>query len=200
MTVCRQLLVRHRGLDPTAWTALHALARLCGDDPPAALARAALWEFTWEGDADGDALLRAWVAGANWFANPNRDRATWRQSAGDATDLEAGAALAGGGVGSAGPGAYLVTAWRGAADAPEHEAAARRALGRPVRLRRGQVWWLAAAAGDAGRILAPGGAAARLLANPHSETARRVVGALPVPLLGDETGGADGGAPGGERR
>jgi hypothetical protein len=202
MTVCRQLLVRHRGLDPTAWTALHALARLARGGRPAALARAALWEFAWEGGPELDRRLADWVAAANWFANPNRDRATWRRSASDPTDLEAGAALACGGVGSAMPGAYLLTTCRGAPGAPEHQAAATQALGQAVRVRRGQVWWLAAAEGDASALLAAAGGAGGggLLANPHSEIARLITAALPVPLLGDaaETKGPSS-EPGGAR-
>lgn len=197
----RQLLVRHRGLDPTAWTALEALARLARRGRPGALARAALWEFSWDGDAASEGRLGEWVAEANWFANPNRDRATWRRASSDPTEMEAGAALLSGGVGASGAGAYLVSAWRGAVVAGEHAAAATRALGRPVQVLRAQVWWLGAAASAAAAILeeAGAGAAGGLLVNPHSERAWLFAGDLPVPLLdtGEENRqGALGGAEG----
>jgi hypothetical protein len=195
----RQLLVRQRGLDPTAWTALEAMLRGEGPGRPAALARAAVWEFAWEEDG-GTGLaerLEAWVAAANWFANPNRDRATWRTRSGDATDLASGAALASGGLGSPAPGAHLVTAWRGAAAASEHAAAAAGALGCPVAVRRGEVWWLAAEAGDAASILEWAGAAETggLLANPHSQRAVLYPGVLPVPAVPAEPGPARRGEP-----
>jgi len=179
----RQLIVRHRALDPTAWTALTALGEGAGTDKPSALARADLWEFEWEGGAEVEERLTAWARTANWFANPNRDRATWRKAEADATDLEAGAALASGGSGAEGSGAYLVTTWRGAVRSSEHEAAARRALASPVRVRRGQVWWLAAEADD--EALARAGA---LLANPHSQATRVFARTLPVPAIGDDQG------------
>jgi hypothetical protein len=200
MTVCRQLLVRHRGLDPTTWTALHALRALHPQAAPTALARAVVWEFTWQEGGDLAARLAQWVGAANWFANPNRDRLTWRGAAADPTDLEAGAALVSGGVGSAGPGACLITAWRGAGAGPAHSAAAARALGHPVQVRRGELWWLSSDGGDAVAILRAAGAepAGGLLANPHSEVARVLVGAVPVPLLPDDfAGGAAEGPPGG---
>jgi hypothetical protein len=183
MKQVRQLVVRHRALDPTAWTALHALAQ--GPSAASALARADLWEFEWPGDAQLAERLAAWARTANWFANPNRDRATWRSGAADATDLENGAARASGESGASGRGAYLVTTWRGAVRSREHEAAAARALGVAVRVRRGQVWWLAAESGDAARALAEAGGTERggLLANPHSQEAFVFGGTLPVPAL-----------------
>jgi hypothetical protein len=174
----RQLIVRHRALDPAAWTALTALGQ--GADKPSALARADLWEFEWEGGAEVEERLAAWARTANWFANPNRDRATWRNTEADATDLEAGAALASGGSGSTGQGAYLVTTWRGAVRATEHEVAARRALASPVHVRRAQVWWLAAEGEDSPKALAKAGG---LLANPHSQEVRLFGASLPVPAI-----------------
>jgi hypothetical protein len=186
MTARCQLLVRHRGLDPTAWTALHALAE-GADAPgrPAALARAVLWDFAWDGEPDLARHLADWVAAANWFANPNRDRVTWRQAYADPTDLEVGAALASGGVGSAAPGAFLVTAWRGGQEAAAHAAAAFRALGCAVSVHQGQVWWLAAEGGDPASILlrSGGGADGGLLVNRHSQVARLCAAGLPVPAL-----------------
>jgi len=93
--------------------------------------------------------------------------------------------------GASGRGAYLVTTWRGARYSDEHEAAATRALGVPVRVRHGQVWWLAAEGADAGRVLHDAGGAegGGLLANPHSQEARVFGPALPVPamaVLGEE--------------
>jgi hypothetical protein len=181
MRQVRQLIVRHRALDPTAWTALTALGDATAK--PSALARADLWEFEWEGGAEVEDRLSAWVRTANWFANPNRDRATWRKAEADATDLEVGAALASGGSGATGEGAYLVTAWRGAVRSSEHESAARSALGVTVRVRRGQVWWLTAQ--DARRALTEAGT---LLANPHSQAARLFAGGLPVPAIEEEEG------------
>src|SRR5215470_19267997 len=107
MTHVRQLIVRHRALDPTAWTALTALRTAQSAAMPSALARADVWEFEWEEAADIEAKLTAWARTANWFANPNRDRSTWRRAEADATDLETGAALASGGSGASGAGAYL---------------------------------------------------------------------------------------------
>jgi hypothetical protein len=184
----RQLIVRHRALDPTAWTALTALVGAGGTGKPSALARADLWEFEWEGGAEVEGRLTAWARTANWFANPSRDRATWRSAEGDATDLEAGAALASGGSGATGVGAYLVTTWRGAVRSSEHEAAARRALGLAVRVRRGQVWWLAAEGADSAQALADAGGrqGGGLLANPHSQAARVFAHGLPVPAIGEE--------------
>lgn len=181
----RQLIVRHRALDPTAWTALTALRDGASVAKPSALARADLWEFEWEGGAEVEERLAAWARTANWFANPNRDRATWRKAEADATDLEAGAALASGGSGATGAGAYLVTTWRGAVRSSEHEAAARRALGSPVTVRRGQVWWLAAEGSDPTRVLTDAGGRPEggLLANPHSQEARVFALGLPVPAI-----------------
>jgi hypothetical protein len=183
MTHVRQLVVRHRALDPTAWTALHALAQ--GQSDASALARADLWEFEWEGDSAVAERLVAWARTANWFANPNRDRATWRRSDADATDLESGAARVSGESGASGRGAYLVTTWRGAVRSQEHEAAATRALGVAVRVRHGQVWWLAAEGADAEHALHDAGGAERggLLANPHSQEARVFGASLPVPAM-----------------
>ena len=179
----RQLIVRHRALDPTAWTALTALGKDAGSAGPSALARADLWEFEWEGAADVERVLTDWARTANWFANPNRDRATWRSAEGDATDLEAGAVLASGGSGATGTGAYLVTTWRGAVRSSEHEAAARRALGSPVIVRHGQVWWLAAQGADSSQVQAFAGG---LFANPHSQEARVFAHGLPVPAIAEE--------------
>jgi len=183
MKQVRQLVVRHRALDPTAWTALHALAE--GRSTATALARADLWEFEWEGDAGVAERLQAWARTANWFANPNRDRATWRRGEADATDLESAAARVSGESGASGRGAYLVTTWRGARYSDDHEAAATRALGVPVRVRHGQVWWLAAEGADAERVLHDAGGAegGGLLANPHSQEARVFGPALPVPAM-----------------
>jgi hypothetical protein len=177
MRQIRQLIVRHRALDPTAWTALTAL------EGATALARADLWEFEWEGGAEVEDRLMAWARTANWFANPNRDRSTWRKADADATDLEPGAALASGGSGATGAGAFCVTTWRGAVRSGEHEEAARHALGVPVRVRRGQVWWLAAQDGKRAQADAGG-----LLANPHSQAARWFAGSLPVPAIEGEEG------------
>ena len=181
MTERRQLLVRHRALDPTAWTALVSLRGAT------ALARADLWEFEWTGGADLAARLEAWAGSANWFANPNRDRSTWRAAEGDPTEIEAGAALATGGSGATGRGAYLVTVERGSARSREHEAAATRALGTPIAVRRAQVWWLAADGGDAAATL--GDAGVGLLANPHAQASRLYGERLPVPAVWDESEG-----------
>jgi hypothetical protein len=183
----RQLVVRHRALDPTAWTALTALRAKPGPLAPSALARADLWEFEWEGAAALEEPLAEWAREANGFANPNRDRATWRQAAGDATDLEAGAALASGESGAKGPGAFLVTTWRGDVCSTEHEAAAARALGVAMRVRRAQVWWLSCEVGDPKAALAAagGGPSGGLLANPHSQAASLYGDTLPVPAIED---------------
>jgi len=190
MKQVRQLVVRHRALDPTAWTALTALADRPSGTRPTALARADLWEFEWQGAPEVEQELSQWARTANWFANPNRDRATWRRAASDATDLEAGAALASGGSGATGTGAYLVTTWRGAVRSSEHEAAARRALGMAVRVRRAQVWWLAAQGQDPARALAEAGGTSLggLLANPHSQEARLYATSLPVPAIEEQEG------------
>ena len=178
MTERRQLLVRHRALDPTAWTALVSLRGT------AALARADLWEFEWQGAPDVAERLEAWAGSANWFANPNRDRATWRAAAGDPTEIEAGAALATGGMGATGRGAYLVTIERGASRARAHEEAASRALGTRVAVRRAQVWWLAAESSEAAAR-----AKDSLFANPHAQASRLYGDTLPVPATWDETEG-----------
>lgn len=181
MSERRQLLVRHRALDPTAWTALMSLPGA------SALARADLWEFEWSGAADLAARLEAWAGAANWFANPNRDRSTWRAADADPTEIEAGAALASGGSGATGRGAYLVTIERGSARSREHEAAATRALGTPIAVRRAQVWWLAAEAGDAAVALENAGGG--LLANSHAQASRFYGENLPVPAVWDDAEG-----------
>jgi hypothetical protein len=188
MITRRQLIVRHRALDPTAWTALSALIRLSSATVPRALARADLWEFSWPDDPALAERLGSWTRTANWFANPNRDRATWREASLDSTDLPMGAALASGGMGSSEPGAFLVSWWRGAERAPSHEAAARRSLGVRVEIRHGEVWWLAAAEGDAMKLLERAGDPVQggLLVNPHSQAARCFAGPLPVPVLVEE--------------
>ena len=184
----RQLLVGHRALDPTAWTALVALGSDRRGGRPSALARADLWEFEWSGSPELSGRLEGWTSAANWFANPNRDRATWRVREEDPTDLERGAALADGGSGASGPGAFLVTVWRGEQRSLEHEAAASRALGTPLVVRRGQVWWLCAEDGDAMAVLAAagGGPSGGLLANLHAQAARLYGEQLPVPAVWDE--------------
>jgi hypothetical protein len=184
----RQLLVRHRALDPTAWTALVTLGHTARAGRPVALARADLWEFEWAGSPDLVRRLEKWASAANWFANPNRDRATWRAREEDPTDLEAGAALADGGSGARGPGAFLVTVWRGARRSLEHEAAASRALGTPLAVRHGQVWWLCAEDGGAETMLAAagGGPTGGLLAHLHAQAARLYGEGLPVPAIWDE--------------
>ena len=183
----RQLIVQHRSLDPTAWTALVALGD-AGREGPSALARADLWEFEWSGTADLAGRLESWARAANWFANPNRDRATWRGRGEDPTDLEAGAARASGGSGADGPGAFLVTVWRGAARSLEHETAASAALGTPIVVRRAQVWWLYAERGDPAAMLASagGGPSGGLLANPHAQDARLYGERLPVPAVWEQ--------------
>ena len=182
MSERRQLLVRHRALDPTAWTALHALRAEPETAGASALARAALWEFEWEG-APAE-RLEEWVASANWCANPNRDRAVWRDRNDDPTELAQGAARSDGSVGADGSGAYLVAAWRDGLDVPAHESAAASALGVPVRVRRALVWWLGGD-GDALEILARAGARAEggLLVNPHSQASWSGE-TLPVPAIG----------------
>jgi hypothetical protein len=190
MSERRQLLVRHRALDPTAWTALHALRTEPQTSAASGLSRASLWEFEWDGGAPAE-RLEEWVASANWFANPNRDRATWRASASDPTEMAAGAACADGTVGAGEPGAYLITAWREALDAPAHEAAATSALGCRVRVRRALVWWLGSEDGDPAAILAHAGGRLEggLLVNPHSQSSWGGE-TIPVPAIGDWAGAA----------
>ena len=60
-----------------------------------------------------------------------------------------------------------------------------KAVGVPVRVRHGHVWWLAAESGEPSRALDEAGGAARggLLANPHSQEARVLGDSLPVPAI-----------------
>lgn len=193
MSERRQLLVRHRALDPTAWTALHTLVEGARRGRPTALSRAQLWEFAWEGGPEVGSALANWAESANWFWNPSRDRATWRRTASDPSDLESGAARAEGAVGSEEKGVYLVTFWRGTSEAPDHANAARRALGVELRVRRGQAWWLAAAEGHALEVLEEAGGRPEggFLVNPHSQDARVYEGELPVPALWQESARGD---------
>lgn len=179
-----QLLVSRRGLDPVAWTALHALGGLELPATPRALARAELWEFGLPSGADPERLVR-WAVSANWFANPSRDRVRWRLSSGDPAALSESAVRADGGVGMKGDGAYLSVTWIDGLEAPAHEKAVRRHLELEIAVRRGHVWWLGVdgnSAADCLRILADE-AAGGLLANPHSQRCQIHADGLPLPTL-----------------
>ena len=182
----RQLFVVRRGLDPTAWTALHTLRETHSEWTVDAVARAELWEF--ESAASPAAApvlpLERWVESANWFANPTRDRLLWRQPGEDPPPLGAHAVHEDGRVGATNPGGHLLVAWREGLEAPEHTALARQALAESVTIRRGTVWWLTSGA-DPSRTAAAGeSAGGGLLANPESQWYRWLGAALPIPLLG----------------
>lgn len=180
-----QLFVVRRGLDPTAWTALHTLCELHPEWPIAALCRADLWEFAWSGGTAGG-RLRAWVEAANWFANPTRDRLVWRWRAAESPALGAHAVRPGGGVGAVGAGGWLVVVWRETWCAEAHAALARQALSESVTIRHGTAWWLAAAEGRTVDELASAGESGGdgLFVHPVSQWGRWHGAALPFPALG----------------
>lgn len=186
-----QLLVSRRGLDPVAWTALHALREVALPATPRALGRADLWEFALP-PAGGAEELIEWAVSANWFANPSRDLVRWREHNGDPTALAQAAVRADGGVGIDGNGAYLAVTWIAALSAPAHEKAARRHLGVEVAVRRGHVWWLGVEGGPAGECLttATGAGGGGLLMNPHSQRSLIYPENLPVPTLFADVWGA----------
>jgi hypothetical protein len=179
-----QLLVLRRGLDPVAWTALHALRELQLPATPRALGRAELWEFDLP-EGSGPEQLMSWAVSANWFANPSRDRVRWRRQPGDPTGLAQAAVRADGGVGSQGDGAYLAVTWIDALDAPAHQKAARRHTGAEVEVRRGHVWWLGVSGAAATTCLeaATGSGSGGLLVNPNSQRSRIYHDNLPLPTL-----------------
>jgi hypothetical protein len=179
-----ELTVSRRGLDPVAWTALHALREMQLPSEPVALARADLWDFELPPRAEARTLIE-WATSANWFANPSRDLAHWRRRPADEDRLARSAVRADGGVGESGEGAYLVVSWIDSLAAPAHERAARRGLGHDVVVRHGHIWWLATAGAPAGACLEAviGGSQGGLLMNPNSQRARIHLRALPMPAL-----------------
>jgi hypothetical protein len=184
MTETVQLLVMRRGLDPVAWTALHALRELKLPAVPRALGRADLWEFRLPAGTGADELM-GWAVSANWFANPSRDAVRWRRRSGEPTGLAQAAVRADGGVGSRGDGAYLAVTWIDALEAPAHEKAVHRHTGAAIEVRRGHVWWLGVGDASAATTLeaAGGDPGGGLLVNPHSQRYRIFPDNLPLPML-----------------
>ena len=178
-----QLFVVRRGLDPTAWTALHTLH---GTHPAwriEAMARAEFWEFAWDGGGSGsETKLRQWVEGSNWFANPTRDRLLWRPAETPSPPLASHAVHEDGRVGASGPGAFLLVVWRQGMEAAEHATLARQALSESVTIRRGTVWWMGAAQDALAE--AGGTAGGGLLANPESQWHGWWPDGFPQPALG----------------
>jgi hypothetical protein len=188
MTHEMQLLVLRRGLDPTAWSALHTLAARHPEWPVGSLARGDLWEFAAAERLSRERLAR-WVETANWFANPTRDRLLWRPAGSPSPRVAAHAVRLDGGVGGEAEGGYLLVVWREAWRAEEYETLSRQALGESVTIRRGTLWWLGAPAGaDTAALaaLAEAGASGGggLLVHPESQWGRWHGVELPCPAIG----------------
>lgn len=184
MTRERQLFVLRRGLDPTAWTALHTLAARHPEWPVAALARADLWEFAAPEALPAERLER-WAETANWFANPTRDRVLWRGPEAPAPGVAAHAARHDGSVGWDGEGGFLLVLWREAWRAAEPETLARQALAESVTIRRGTAWWLGAPAGNGALVAAAGeSGGGGLFVHPESQWGRWHGPELPCPAIG----------------
>lgn len=199
--VILQLWVERLALDPAAWTAGHALQLLMGQDAPARVGRADLWEIEDAGPppadpaeaADRRARFEAWMRSSNLFMNPSRDRGKLLEGA----PPESGPSIG-----------HVVCVDRGAGESRAHAITLEHALGGRWKVRRGTVWTLAWAGERAGSVpaLLETAAFARrrhtgLLVQPESQEARLFVEAWDRPALPATdsigapapTGGSDGG-------
>ena len=196
-----QLWVERLALDPAAWTAGHALQLLMGQDAPARVGRADLWEIEdlgpspadATGDADRHARFETWMRSSNLFMNPSRDRG--KLLAGSPPEM--GAAIG-----------HVVCVDRGAGESRAHALTLGHALGGRWKVRRGTVWtlaWPGERAESVPALLETAAFARRrhtgLLVQPESQEARLFVDAWDCPALpaGDSigaqapAGGSDGG-------
>ena len=174
-----QLWVERQALDPSAWTAGHALQLLLGGDAPRTLARGELWEIDGaEAGEDASARFEAWARASNLFMNPTRDRAAvLRGSEPPGTNAAT---------------AHVVAVVRSATEARAHAMTLGHALGGRWRVRRGIVWtlrWPLERAAECESLAARAAWAKRrdagLLVNLESQEARIFVRTWSCPALPD---------------
>jgi len=178
-----QLWVERLSLDPAAWTAGHALQLLMGQDAPARVGRADLWEITADAASPDDAAawtarraaFETWMRSSNLFMNPSRDRGRLL----DDMPPEFAPSIG-----------HVVCVDRGAGESRAHALTLGHALGGRWKVRRGTVWTLAWAPEKAESVpaLLETAAFARrrhtgLLVQPESQEARLFVDAWDRPAL-----------------
>ena len=177
-----QLWVERLELDPAAWTAGHTLQLLMGQQAPARVGRADLWEIEALDGADDEGAaaerrtrFETWMRGSNLFMNPSRDRGKLL----DGQPPEAGASIG-----------HVVSIDRGASESRAHALTLAHALGGRWKVRRGTVWtlaWPIERAEQVPALLETAAFARRrhtgLLVQPESQTARLFVDAWDRPAL-----------------
>ncbi len=177
-----QLWVERLELDPAAWTAGHTLQLLMGQDAPARVGRADLWEIESGDDAEDAAAgaerharFETWMRTSNLFMNPSRDRGKL---------LDDAAPESGPSIG------HVVAVDRGASESRAHALTLGHALGGRWKVRRGTVWtlaWPVERGEDVPTLLETAAFAKRrhtgLLVQPQSQEARLFVHAWDRPAL-----------------